>query len=227
LDKQPERIAYPELPTPVSAADLTSLFTPTSSEIAWALNEARTAEARRGLLTLLKVFQTLGRFLPPQQIPAEIVRHVSLVAGLGEVDQVSYTKRTRVRHQARAREFLQVKAWNADARRLTEQTVETLAVVRARPSDLINGAIDVLVRAHVELPALSTLRRIVSVVQQHVHGGLLNQVAARLAATQCETLDSMLAVPDGAHTSAFADLCIKRQIIWFVEFKQDYKTSNS
>lgn len=206
-DEQAGRIAYPELSTPISAAHLTQRFTPTPAEITWALGQAWTSESRRGLLTLLKVFQALGRFLPPEQIPGEVIRHVGLAAGWGEHDELSYTKRTRVRHQAKVREFVQVRGWNAEARGLAERTVESLAAARARPSDLINGAIDALVRAHSELPALSTLRRIVSGIQQRVHGGLIHKIAARLNVKQADALDSMLDVPNGAQSAAFAKLC--------------------
>ena len=51
------RIAYPTLPYPLTTRDLKQLFTPWPDEIEWALNATWSAEARLGLLTLLRVFE--------------------------------------------------------------------------------------------------------------------------------------------------------------------------
>ena len=75
------RIAYPTLPHPLSTGDLKQLFTPWPDEIEWAFNASWSEETRLGLLTLLKVFETLGRFIPPKEIPSEIVRHIAQLRG--------------------------------------------------------------------------------------------------------------------------------------------------
>lgn len=71
------------------------------------------------------------------------------------------------------REYMGVSRWNASAILLVESTFETLAAVRAHPADLLNGAIEMLLRESVGLPALSTLRRIAGNVLQRVHDRLL------------------------------------------------------
>lgn len=201
------RIAYPALPDPLSPRDLVRLFTPTSSEISWTVDITTSAETQRGLLTLLKVFQTLGRFIAINKIPAKIVRHVSLSAGLPEVDQISYQRQTLYRHHALIREFVGVSTWNAEAYKLAENAIERLALARTHPADLVNGAIDTLIREHFELPALSTLRRITGKVQQRVQDRLLNDIEEKLSVQERTALDVLLDVPDGAHESTFAAIC--------------------
>ena len=63
---------------------------------------------------------------------------------------------------------------------MAKSAMEQFASARTHPADLINGAIETLVREHFELPALSTLRRIAGTVQQRIHDQLFEQVAKSL-----------------------------------------------
>lgn len=201
------RIAYPSLPTQLHDDDLSRLFTPTCDEVAWAWSMAKSMDSRHSLLTLLKVFQTLGRFVPIASIPAGIVRHVAMSAELPIKDQLRCPGRTLYRHHASVRDYLGVSAWDSAARVLVQQTIEQHALARAHPADLINAAIDVLLRHHIELPALSTLRRIASNVQQRLYDRMLDGIQQQLAAHEKRALDQLLAVPEGAYESAFAVIC--------------------
>jgi hypothetical protein len=51
-----ERTAYPQLLEPITAAELNRDFTPTDQEKLFAVNSARSASHRLGILVLLKVF---------------------------------------------------------------------------------------------------------------------------------------------------------------------------
>lgn len=200
-------IAYPTLPNPLTARDLKQRFTPWPDEIEWAFIATRTAEARLGLLTLLKVFETLGRFIRPKAIPPEVVRHIARHIGLPERDALAYTKNTLYRHQGLVREFLGVTKWNAEAYHVAESVIERLASARTQPADLINGAIETLVRERFELPALRSLRRMVGTLQQRNHDRLFELVTKQLTATHRAALDELLEVPKGAKESPFAKLC--------------------
>jgi hypothetical protein len=201
------RIAYPTLPDPLTGRDLKQLFTPWPDELEWAFNATWTEEARLGLLTLLKVCETLGRFIPPNEIPPEIFRHVARCAGLTERDSIVYVERTLYRHHRKVREFLGITEWNAEAHQVAETTIQRLASARTQPADLINGAIETLVRERFELPALSTLRRIAGTVQQHIHDQLFEQVVNRLNAAHDTALDALLEVPSDSQESPFGKLC--------------------
>ncbi len=75
MTKGPEqgRIAYPASPHPLSMRDLKQLFTPWPDQTECAVSATWAEEGRLGLLTLLKVFETLGRFIPSKEIPPEVV----------------------------------------------------------------------------------------------------------------------------------------------------------
>lgn len=82
-----------------------------------------------------------------------------------------------------------------------------LPTSRIQPADLINGAIEVLIRERFELPALSTLRRMAGIVQQRTNDDLFDVVAMDLTAAHCDILDALLEVPKDAKESLFATLC--------------------
>src|ERR1017187_5252920 len=56
------RLIYPQLPDPLTPADLHRLFSPSYDERAWASTIARTLYSQVALLVQLKMFQTIGRF---------------------------------------------------------------------------------------------------------------------------------------------------------------------
>jgi hypothetical protein len=64
------RIVYPKLLATLAEADLVSQFRLAPEERAWAGTVARRGPSMVVLLTRLKVFQSIGHFLPLAQIPA-------------------------------------------------------------------------------------------------------------------------------------------------------------
>lgn len=71
------RVNYPELPDPLTPGDVQRLFSPSYSERGWAPTIARRPESQVVLLVHLKIFQTIGRFLPATQIPPAVVERVA------------------------------------------------------------------------------------------------------------------------------------------------------
>jgi hypothetical protein len=72
------RIIYPRLPEALTAEDLQRWFTLTSEERQWAATVARWGTSMVSLLTHLKVFQHIGRFLPPDDLPATAIAHAAV-----------------------------------------------------------------------------------------------------------------------------------------------------
>jgi Domain of unknown function (DUF4158) len=67
------RLMYPDLPEPLTPADLHRLFTPNYAERQWAPTVARTPSSQAALLVQLKMFQTIGRFRRAEEIPAAVI----------------------------------------------------------------------------------------------------------------------------------------------------------
>ena len=105
-----DRIAYPTLPNPLHTSDLVRLFTPNSVEIDWACSITRSERTRCHVLTLLKIFQTLGRFMAPAEIPPRVVEHIAQCVGLPEANAsaLNYSRPTLYRHQHLVCEYIGV-----------------------------------------------------------------------------------------------------------------------
>jgi hypothetical protein len=119
----------------------------------------------------------------------------------------TYPKRTRARHRIEIRRHLGIHRWGGAAESLAVQTIERIVGGRAHLSDLINGAIEALIAAHYELPALSTLRRLAGGVQSQANQDWFTAVSGRLNDNLRQRLDCLLTVPKDAQESEFATLC--------------------
>ena len=72
------RIIYPTLPDDhLTEDELRLLFTIKSDEWAWARTVARRGPSMVALLTHLKIFQHVGRFLPTRNLPFAAIAHVA------------------------------------------------------------------------------------------------------------------------------------------------------
>jgi hypothetical protein len=153
-------LAYPQFLEPLTETVIRDLFKPTADEVRWVWQTSNAPEARLGLLCLLKTYPHLGRFPRPRDIPAAVVEFLAKHAGLPVSSLEHYPKRTLLRHQIEVRQYLGVTAWSDVAAAVATETMQRLVGGRAHFSDLINGAIEALIAARFELPALSTLRRL-------------------------------------------------------------------
>ncbi len=209
MDATNERIAYPTLSKRPSASELSRLFTAENHEIEWAISVTTSIRTRVGILCLLKVYQTLGRFIPPQDIPTSIVSHISrqLHVELSATDSFTYALRTLRRHQDLIRQFLGVNKWDDGAQQLVVKTMTTLASTCSNPADLVNGAIDAILRQRFELPALSTLRRMAGHFLQQNSDYLFEKVSLQLSPAEAHQLDQLLDVAEGANESLFTATC--------------------
>jgi TnpA family transposase len=203
----PSLLAYPEFPEPLTDPTIHQLFTPTSDELRWVRQMSNSPDSRLGLLCWLKTFPILGRFAAPKEIPAVIVKFLAECAGLQGLTLKSYPHRTRVRHREEIRVVLGIKPWGDGGEALAVSTMERIVAGRTHLSDLINGAIDALVAENVELPALTTLRRLAGNVHALAEAAWLDALNARLSPAILSRLDALLVVPEGATESAFSKLC--------------------
>lgn len=72
------------------------------------------------------------------------------------------------------------------------------------PADLLNLAVETLVKANVELPAFSALDRVVGHLRQEVHAVLYHSITAGLTREQCAALHMLLEVPPEESISPMA-----------------------
>ena len=96
--------------------------------------------------------------------------------------------------QSQIRNYLQVTPFNPEARQLISETVSQSAQVMDNPADLINVAIEVLVKERYELPGFNTLDRLVCGIRNRVNQQIFSQVYRQLDEEYISHLDTLFKV---------------------------------
>ena len=193
-----ERTAYPRFKHTPTPPQLHTLATPTAEELAFAQKTARSPSAQLSLLVLLKAFQHLGYFPKLSEVPVALVQHLrSCLALLPTLEPGYEENRTLYRHHQAIRAYLRVTSWGPAARRMAIQAVSTAATTMDNPADLINVALETLVKERYELPAFSTLDRLVRRVRTVVNQRYFTTLLERLRPADLAQLDALLQT-DGA-----------------------------
>ena len=133
----PASVIYPELPDPLTPGDLQRLFNPSFDERKWAPSVARTPETQVVLLVHLKIFQTIGRFLPAADVPPAAVEYVARKMAIESEAALTCPIRTHYRHRQAILSHLKVSAWGAEGRALAQATMCKTARARTDPADIM------------------------------------------------------------------------------------------
>jgi hypothetical protein len=88
--------------------------------------------------------------------PGSGIEHVALALGVEDEIRLLYSDSTLYRHHSSVLERLHITAWGPGARELARRTMIDIAQTRTDPADLVNAAVDALVRHRFELPSLNT-----------------------------------------------------------------------
>jgi TnpA family transposase len=178
-------------------------YTPSAGDLAFAAAIARGATPTLTVLILLKTFERLGYFPRLAEVPLAIIQH--LRAALGQPADLApeVTPRTLYRYHQAIRLHLQVSPYDRHARHHTTRAVYQAAQVLDNPADLINVAIEELIRARCELPAFSTLDRLVGRVRTLVNRRYFQGVLARLPEADCGRLDGLLTTMAATHRTLY------------------------
>ena len=192
-----ERTAYPQFKRNPVVRELVAAYTPTDAEMAFITENARQPGHRLTLALLLKSFQRLGYFPGVDEVPAAVVRHVrSALRYRIQVKPADIPANKRYRYFQRIRAYLQVRAYTDGGLDVAARAILEAAAVMDNPADLINVAIEQLVRDRIELPAFSALDRLTRRIRTLVNGRYFSLIDARLTADEKQKLDDLLVVTD-------------------------------
>ena len=197
--------AYPRLKPNPSMKELDEFYTPDLFECSWAEQRTREPAPRIGLLVLLKTFQRLGYFVMLEDVPTPAVRHVAQCAGyesvpegLGAYDAGS----VRRRHMALVRDYVGVSAWCEGSQKIMADACREASRTRDDLADIINVALEELIRQRYELPAFNTILRAARAARTEINQGYYAQVRTRLSETVMTKLTALLARPaEGTQSS--------------------------
>ncbi|MEU5431617.1 DUF4158 domain-containing protein [Streptomyces olivoreticuli] len=175
-----ERTAYPRFKRITSARELREFFTPTVAEAEWARARTRRPESLLALVLWLKSCQRLGYFPALDTVPRPVVDHVRSHLELGEHVVPGVGGRAGESHRALVRERLGLVRDPERARRVAEEAMVAAAPVKAHAADLVNVALEEIVRAGLELPGFSTLDRMAARVRSRVEAEICAGIAGRM-----------------------------------------------
>jgi TnpA family transposase len=188
-----ERTAYPRFKRYFTPKELASIYTPTPSEIAFGTSTTQGESHYYNLMVLLKTFQRLGYFPKLSEIPPSISNHIRLTLNLPQKIALGYEQsRTLYRHCRAIREYLNVIPFNQTAHHLIMQVVSETAQVMDSPADLINVALEELIKQRYELPGFRTLDKLVLRVRNLVNQKLFSVAINGLCEQKKQHLDSLL-----------------------------------
>jgi hypothetical protein len=188
----------------VTPTDLVEVYTPTAEEFALAISTSSRRGARLGFLVLLKTFQRLGYFVLASEVPEPIIHHIAWCLGVAPrtEDLLRYDHSgTRRRHIPIIRAFLDVRPFDSTARSLVAAVVREAARTKDDLADLINIAIEELIRHRFELPGFTILLKEARRGRAEVNRALYRRVARALGDEGCDRLDRVLTVDDATGRS--------------------------
>jgi Domain of unknown function (DUF4158)/Tn3 transposase DDE domain len=200
---------YPRLKSVVSPQDLERVYTPTPEECALAAQLTQDAVAYLGFLIYLKTFQRLGYFVRLHAVPDSIVRHIAqCVDRTDQIPQLpayDHAGSSR-RHQARIRAYRGVKPFGAGGLQVIQRAIADAANHTEQLDDLINRAIEELLRQYYELPGFTTLLKEAQRQRAKTYTTFYQQVLTALTPERQALLDALFVVPSPTDRSAWDQL---------------------
>ena len=187
-----ERTAYPQFKDRPTRKTLTELYTPTPSEIQFARANTRNPSNFLSLVVLLKSFQRLGYFPAPADIPPAIIGHLKSCLNVGKRIELTLSTTSLHRFQRLIRTYLNVQPYGIDAQQVATTALANAALIKDHPADLVNIAIEELVKSRYELPAFRTLDELAMTIRLRTHQQLFEQVCAQLSTADKAYLDQLL-----------------------------------
>src|SRR5918996_306786 len=193
-----ERTAYPRVKSSLTANELHALYHPIDEELNFVTGHTRGATQQLTLLTLLKCQQHLGYVPALADVPEQIRTYLGQQFHRSpQMYEYVKAKRTLYRYRQLIRGYLDITPYGEGGERVVETAVEQAAYTMSDPADLINVAIEHLIEQRFELPAFSTLDRLVMHVRHGVHQELYTCITASLGVAETEWLDQLLQVRGG------------------------------
>jgi len=188
-----ERTAYPRFKNYYTPNELRQIWTPTIEEKNFALPHTSGESNYINLIILLKVFQRLGYFPLINDVPHQITEHIQKELSIVTEIQLGYeSQRTLYRHRSLIRSYLQVTQYNSNAHLLMKEIVTEKAYIMDNPADLINVALEELIKQRYELPSFRELDRQVNHLRSQVNQKLFDQTIKQLSDKTIESLKALL-----------------------------------
>ncbi|MBB5136959.1 hypothetical protein HNP84_006711 [Thermocatellispora tengchongensis] len=177
-------------------------FTPSPEEVAWAEQRTGSPESCFALVLALKCFQKMARFPSPDEIPEVVIDHVRRCLDLAEDVWPGHGSSPSAKaHRKLVRQRQGVKYDAGRARAIAAVAIRKAAQAKNNPADLINVAIEELLRLRLELLGYTTLEDLATSIRAEVNATIFATIVQRMGEAGRARMEGLLVVgPDGKST---------------------------
>jgi len=157
----------------------------------------------------MKTFQRLGYFVALQDVPPLIVSHVANKLGVcdSKLDLKRYDlSGSRRRHMQVIRDYLGVKRYDTPAQDLVAEVMKRAAEHKEDLADIVNVAVEELIRQSYELPGFTVLLRTARHTRAELNRVLYRRMDELLTADDRRFIDQLFLVEPQTGTSDWARL---------------------
>ncbi|HEU5383820.1 MAG TPA: DUF4158 domain-containing protein, partial [Ktedonobacteraceae bacterium] len=202
-----DRTIYRRMKRSYAPKELIEAYTPTEEERRFVGTMTRTAQNQLNLMLWIKLFPCLGYFPALSDIPAPLVDHVRQALNLSAEVVPGYDHdRTLYRHHQVVREYYQILPYGKEACRVILGTLLRAVRTMDNPADMINAALEELIKQRYEMPAFSTLDRLTGRIRTLVYGRICRMVQRRMTDDMKLSLEALFEIQLPSHRSAFSQL---------------------
>jgi TnpA family transposase len=138
------------------------------------------------------VCQRLGYFPALSDLPLILIEHLRASLSLRAHIVVRPSLRSLRHYQAAIRRYLEIKPYDPQAQAYLRDQVAEAAIAKDHPADLINVAVELLIKERYELPAFSTLDHLVRQIRSTINSRLFQQISEGLSTEEQTYLDQLL-----------------------------------
>ena len=201
-----ERTAYPRLKKSYTKEELQIFYTPTLEEKHFVRENTRKDESSLHLLIHLKTFQHLGYFSNIELIPEGLIRHLCSSLKLPKATLPIVNRNTLYQQKLIILAHQNLKKYNKESRKLIVKALFDAAQVMDNPADLINVAIEHLIKESYELPSFDALDRLVRRIRTLVNQGIFQTILQQLNPKQIQILDQLTEPQPQAYQTPYNSL---------------------
>ncbi len=145
------------------------IYTPTSEEIKFARKSTRGSNSTLYFLVKMKTFRRLGYFVPINDIPKRIIRHIASKLNIGKVPNLFQAA-------DKIRGYYSITPFDDKGREIAVTAIHEASRTKEDLPDIINVCIEELVRHKYELPAFSNLQRLAFAGRAHINDQLYSEI---------------------------------------------------
>ena len=200
-----EDSAYPRFKSNINQRELEAIYTPTHEEILLSKRVTKGEFAQFCFIVTLKTFQRLGYFVLLSHVPYKVINYIAEKLGVTPIPNISTYEQSgsRFRHIEVIRSYLQVTAYGKDSQKIIEKAITEAAQTKEDIVDIINVAIEELVRLRHELPAFSTLLRAAYKGRSKVNQNFYQQIYDATTEDSRKRIDKLFVINENQITSSW------------------------